>query len=49
MKRAKNICKRKDGRYEGRIPYCRDDNGKLKYHSVYANIYKEILQKMNLS
>lgn len=49
MKRAKNIYKRKDGRYEGRIPYCRDDNGKLKYHSVYANSYKEILQKMNLS
>ena len=46
MKRANNIYKRKDGRYEGRIPYTRDTNGKLKYRYVYAKSYKELKQKM---
>ena len=49
MKRTKNVYKRKDGRYEGRIPFCRDNNGKLKYHSVYAKTYQELLEKMERS
>ena len=49
MKRAKNIYKRKDGRYEGRIPYARDGNGKLKYRYVYAKTYKELVRKMSIT
>ena len=31
MRNAMNIYKRKDGRFEGRIPLGYDDKGKIKY------------------
>ena len=37
MKNTMNIYKRKDGRFEGRIPFGRDDNGNLKYR--YCLLY----------
>ncbi len=41
-----NIYKRKDGRYEGRIPLGYDDNGKIKYRYLYAKSLSEIKEKM---
>ena len=46
MRSTMNIYKRKDGRYEGRIPIDRDDKGKLKYQYFYARTLKELKQKM---
>ncbi len=43
-KRGENIRKRKDGRWEGRIPI--KQAGKLKYKSVYANSYHEVKLKL---
>ena len=41
MKNTMNIYKRKDGRFEGRIPFGRDDNGNLKYKvSVLKKSYR---------
>ncbi|MCM1276260.1 MAG: site-specific integrase [Lachnospiraceae bacterium] len=41
-----NIYKRKDGRFEGRIPLGYDDNGKIKYRYLYARSLSEIKEKM---
>lgn len=45
-KRGSNIYKRKDGRYEGRIPIGYKENGLLKYKSVYARTLAEVKEKM---
>ena len=34
-RKGSNIYKRKDGRYEGRVPIGYKENGKLKYKSIY--------------
>ena len=44
-RRGTNIYKRKDGRWEGRIPYEHPSHQK-KYHSVYGKTYQETKQKM---
>lgn len=41
-----NIYKRKDGRFEGRIPFGRDDNGNLKYRYLYSRNLTELKEKM---
>lgn len=46
MRNAMNIYKRKDGRFEGRIPLGYDDNGKIKYRYLYAKSLAEIKEKM---
>ena len=38
---AKNIYKRKDGRWEARYPIGKNENGKTKYASLYARSYSE--------
>lgn len=45
-KRGSNIYKRKDGRFEGRVPIGYRDNGKIKYKSVYARTLSEVKEKM---
>ena len=45
-KRGSNIYKRKDGRYEGRVPVGYQENGKIKYKSVYARTLSEVKEKM---
>ena len=42
MRNTMNIYKRKDGRFEGRIPLGYDDNGKIKYKYLYAKKLAEI-------
>lgn len=44
-RRGTNIYKRKDGRWEGRIPYEHSSSQK-KYRSVYGKTYQEAKQKM---
>lgn len=46
MRNAMNIYKRKDGRFEGRVPLGYDDNGKIKYKYLYAKSLSEIKEKM---
>lgn len=49
---AKNIYKRKDGRWEARYPVGKKENGKTKYASLYARSYseaKELLLKAQTS
>lgn len=46
MRNAMNIYKRKDGRFEGRIPLGYDKNGKIKYRYLYAKSLSEIKGKM---
>ena len=46
MKNTMNIYKRKDGRFEGRIPFGRDDNGNLKYRYLYSRNLTELKEKM---
>ncbi len=46
-KRGSNIYKRKDGRFEGRVPVGYNDNGKIKYKSVYARTLSEVKEKMS--
>lgn len=46
MRNAMNIYKRKDGRYEGRIPLGYDDNGKIKYKYLYSRSSSELKEKM---
>ncbi len=41
-----NIYKRKDGRFEGRVPVGYQDNGNIKYKSVYARTLSEVKEKM---
>jgi Site-specific recombinase XerD len=47
-KRGSNIYKRKDGRFEGRVPVGYREDGKIKYHSVYARTLTELKQKMKV-
>lgn len=46
-KRGSNIYKRKDGRFEGRVPVGYQENGKIKYRSVYAKTLSEVKEKMS--
>lgn len=46
MRNALNIYKRKDGRYEGRIPFGRNDNGSLKYKYIYSRDLADLKEKM---
>lgn len=41
-RRGENIRKRKDGRWEGRLPILDENNKIIKYQSVYAHSYKDI-------
>lgn len=45
-RRGDNIHKRKDGRWEGRYKCGINENGKAKYHSVYAYSYNECKHKL---
>lgn len=45
MRNTMNIYKRKDGRFEGRIPLGYDDKGKIKYRYLYAKSLAEIKEK----
>ena len=45
-KRGNNIYKRKDGRYEGRVPVGYREDGKIRYKSVYARTLSEVKLKM---
>ena len=45
-KRGNNIYKRKDGRYEGRVPLGYRENGTIRYKSVYARTLSECKEKM---
>ena len=44
-RRGENICKRKDGRWEGRYIKGRDQDGKAVYGFVYGKTYSEAKQK----
>lgn len=46
MRNALNIYKRKDGRFEGRIPIGYDNNGKIKYKYLYSKDSTELKEKM---
>lgn len=46
-KRGSNIYKRKDGRFEGRVSVDYQENGKIKYKSVYARTLSEVKEKMS--
>lgn len=46
MRNAMNIYKRKDGRFEGRIPIGYDERGRIKYRYLYAKTQSEIKEKM---
>lgn len=43
-RRGENIYKRKDGRWEARVPNGYSPDGKRKYRSLYAASYKEVKQ-----
>lgn len=47
-KRGDCIHKRKDGRWEGRHPQGRNENGTIKYASVYGKSYREAREKLKL-
>ena len=49
MRNAMNIYKRKDGRFEGRIPIGYDENGKIKYRYLYSKNLFEFKEKMLIS
>lgn len=44
-RRGENIYRRKDGRWEARIPNGFTDDGRKKYRSVYARSYTEVKEK----
>lgn len=46
MRNAMNIYKRKDGRFEGRIPLGYDHKGKIKYRYLYSKSLSELKEKM---
>ena len=46
-RKGRNIYKRNDGRWEGRIILGYRENGKRKYHSIYGKSYTEVKGKMN--
>lgn len=45
-RRGENIYKRKDGRWEGRIPNGVYQNGRKKYRSIYSSSYADLKTKM---
>lgn len=45
-KRGSNIYKRKDGRFEGRVPVGYNESGKVKYRYVYGHSLAEVKEKM---
>ena len=45
-RKGSNIYKRKDGRYEGRVPIGYKEDGKLKYKSVYDRTLSEYTVNM---
>ena len=45
-RKGRNIYKRKDGRWEGRVILGYDGNKKRKYHSIYGRNYTEVKGKM---
>lgn len=45
-RKGRNIYKRKDGRWEGRVILGYGEDGKRRYHSVYGRNYGETRQKM---
>ncbi len=45
-RKGRNIYKRKDGRWEGRVICGYDRDGKRKYHSVYGKSFNEVKIKM---
>lgn len=45
MRNAMNIYKRKDGRFEGRIPLGYDDKGRIKYKYLYSKSLSELKEK----
>ncbi|MGM0113418.1 tyrosine-type recombinase/integrase [Enterococcus sp. DIV0187] len=46
MRKGENIYLRKDGRWEGRYPKGRRNDGKIKYGYVYGKSYTEVRQKL---
>ena len=46
MRMARNIYRRKDGRFEGRYANGCDINGKTKYSSVFGKTYAEVKDKL---
>lgn len=44
-----NIYKRKDGRFEGRVPLGYDDKGRIKYKYLYSKNLSELKEKMLLA
>ena len=44
MRKGQNVYKRKDGRWEARIPIGKL-NGKMQYKSLYASTYRQALQR----
>ena len=46
MRNTMNIYKRKDGRFEGRIPLGYDNKGRLKYRYLYSKNLTELKEKM---
>lgn len=46
MRNAMNIYRRKDGRFEGRIPLGYDDKGRIKYKYLYSKSLSELKEKM---
>ena len=45
-RRGSNIYKRKDGRFEGRVPIGHKEDGSLKYKFLYARTLSEVKEKM---
>lgn len=48
-KRGENIHKRKDGRWEGRYKKGRNEDGSIKYGSIYGKTYREVKEKLYLA
>lgn len=48
-KRGENIRKRKDGRWEGRFKARVNENGCIKYRSLYGKTYGEVKEKMRVA
>ena len=46
LRRGSNIYKRKDGRFEGRVPIGHKEDGSLKYKFLYARTLSEVKEKM---
>ena len=45
-RRGENIYKRKDGRWEARVPEGYKPNGQKKYRSIYGRSYSEVKEKI---